>query len=53
MLKTIDFVIFTSCKLNIELNEQISMKTYCSVWFTELVVTCHGLYLRRNFFLGG
>ena len=37
--KTFDFTIFTSYKLNIELNEQIFMNTYYSILLTKLAVT--------------
>ena len=50
--KRYDFIIFTSYKLNIELNEQIFMNLYCSVLLAKLVVTCCSSSVRKNFSLG-
>ena len=37
--KTFDFITFTSCNLNIKLNEQFFMNIYYSILLTKLTVT--------------
>ena len=47
--KRYDFIIFTSYKLNIELNEQIFMNLYCSVLLAKHVVICCSSSVRKIF----
>ena len=48
--KTFDFIIFTNCKLNIELNEHIFMNICYSVLLKKLVIIRCSLSVLRNFF---